>query len=70
MTHPPDRCDLLRDLRTARDHVADALYAAGFVARLDRDIVEALSQAEALLSACEVLAQLAEDRTVRRRKRA
>lgn len=25
----PDRCDLLRDLRTARDHVADALYAAG-----------------------------------------
>lgn len=70
MTHPPDRCDLLRDLRTARDHVADALYAAGFVARLNRDIVEALSQAEALLSACEVLATKANELTVRRRKRA
>jgi hypothetical protein len=70
MTQPPDRCDLLRDLRTAREHLADALYAAGFVARLDVAIVEALSQAEALLSACEVLAQLTEDRTVRRRKRA
>lgn len=70
MTHSPDRCDLLRDLRTARDHVADALYAAGHIARLDVAIVEAMSQAEALLAACEVLAQLAEDRTVRRRKRA
>ena len=70
MTQPPDRCDLLRDLRTAREHLADALYAAGFVARLDVAIVEALSQAEALLSACEVLATKADDRTVRRRKRA
>lgn len=66
----PARDDLLRDLRTARDHVADALYAAGHIARLDVAIVEALSQAEALLSACEVLATKAEDRTVRRRKRA
>ena len=70
MTHPPDRCDLLRDLRTARDHVADALYAAGHIARLDVAIVEALSQAEALLSACEVLATKANELTVRRRKRA
>lgn len=69
MTQPPDRCDLLRDLRTARDHVADALYAAGHIARLDVAIVEALSQAEALLSACEVLATKANDRTVRRRGR-
>lgn len=70
MTHSPDRCDLLRDLRTAREHLADALYAAGFVARLDVAIVEALSQAEALLSACEVLATKANDRTVRRRGKA
>lgn len=70
MTQPPDRCDLLRDLRTARDHVADALYAAGHIARLDVAIVEALSQAEALLSACEVLATKANELTVRRRKRA
>lgn len=70
MTQPPDRCDLIRDLRTAREHLADALYAAGFIARLDVAIVEALSQAEALLSACEVLATKAEDRTLRRRKRA
>lgn len=64
---PPDRCDLLREIRTAREHVADALYAAGHVKTLDVEIVEAMSRAEALLAACEVLAMKANDRTVRRR---
>lgn len=64
---PPDRDDLLHDLRAAREHVAGALYAASHVKLLDRDVVEAMSRAEALLAACVVLATKANDRTVRRR---